>query len=41
VVKEFYSTIKGNSLQIRHKGDDANVIFQSEGSKVSGSGYGI
>jgi hypothetical protein len=27
VVEEAYYTIKGDSLQIRHEGDDANVIF--------------
>jgi len=27
VIKEVYYTIIGHSLQIRRKGDDANVIF--------------
>jgi len=27
MVEEVYYTIKGDSLQIRHKGDDATVIF--------------
>ena len=42
MVEEVYYAIKRNSLQIKRKGDDANVIFYyEEGFKASGSGHGI
>jgi hypothetical protein len=40
VVEEVYYVIKGDSLQIRLEGDDANVVFWWEGLTVSGSGHG-
>jgi hypothetical protein len=41
VVEEVYYAIKGDSLQIRREGNDANVIFWWEGFRVSRSGHGI
>jgi hypothetical protein len=38
VVKELYYAMKGNSPQIRHEGDDANVNFLWEGFRVSKGG---
>jgi hypothetical protein len=40
MVEEVCYAIKGDSLQTRCEGDDANMIFWWEGFRVSGSGHG-